>query len=368
MTYLVVAYLFDIGGELSSIEVQRIAATIGEVEKEGISEIYTDYFVELGMAPVRTLVDEGSADLGGLPVKFRRHIKLMTFGVVLVEFSFSFNQHINFETLREAMACKTLNIDGVEKRLMDIAENDFDQAMLEARGKFKQLYDPPEIMDSYRFVVDDNLRTDDEICSLLMGKDLGTLSKSIIKGMMKGSVSQTKKNKLVISNTSSYIYSDDYPEDFINIIALSRVQLFELKVYDIILDKRIARFYTMLETLPFRQDSMRMRLFSGSYKKLSNVAFDLMELRIELVDMVKDVMNSMKVTDDMSLAYLYRAANHEFRIDEWYEGVRAKLDELEYVYRIIIDRHEMLRTYDVEFLILLVIILEIFIFMALGIL
>jgi len=366
MTQLIATYLFDIGGELSSKEVQSICSSIGEIKKEKISQIYTSYFIEFGMTPVRTLTGEGSASFCGMKVEFRTYIKVMTFGVALIEFSFDFGRQLNFEELRNAANCKSFVANGSEKLLGRLAEEEFSKFMRAASGKFKQVYESPNMFDSYSIIVDEKLKSDDEICATLLNEPLGTLSREIIGGMTKRAVTYSKRDRVVVSNASSYIYSEEYPEDFINIIELSRIQLFELKVYDIILDREMGKTYAMLENIPFTQGMLGLRLFSRRHKKLSDVALELMELRIELVDMIKDVMNSMKVTDDISLAYLYRRVNEEFRISEWYESTKAKLEELWNVYKMVIDRLDMLRTYTIEFLILVVIVLEVVIFAALG--
>lgn len=367
MTQLITTYLFDIGGELSLEDVREICEATGEIKKEKISQIYTDYFIELGMTPVRTLTGEGTATICGMHVELKRYIKAMTFGVVLIEFAFDFKRLLGFEELRDAANCKYVTVEGMEEQLIKLAGDEFSKVILLASGKFKQVYEPPSIVDSYRIIVDERLKSGEEICAVLLNEGLGVLSDGIIAGMTKDAVTYSKKDRVIVSNASSYIYSEEYPEDFVNIIELSRIQLFELKTYDTILDKEIGKTYGMLETMPFTQGILGLRLFSRNYKKLSQVALELMELRIELVDMIMDVMNSTKVTDDISLAYLYRKVNDEFRLNDWYESARSKLEELEGVYKMVIDRLDMLRSYTVEFLILVVIVLEIVIFVALGV-
>lgn len=367
MTQLIAAHLFDIGGELTPEELRKICESVGEIKKEKISQIYTDYFIQLGMTPVRSLTGEGAATICSMQVELRKYVKMTTFGAVLVEFSFDFKHSLSFEELRSAANCKAVTVSGREEQLIKLAREEFDRVILAAGGKFKQVYQPPSIVDSYRIIVDEKPKSEEEICAALLNENLGTLSSGITAGIMKRAVSYSKRDKVVVSNLSSYIYSEEYPEDFINIIELSRIQLFELKIYDTILDKEIGKTYAMLETIPFTQGILGLRLFSKSYKKLADVALELMELRIELVDMVMDVMNSTKVTDDISLAYLYRRVNEEFRLNDWYESAKAKLEELEDVYMMVIDRLDMLRSYTIEFLILVVIVLEVVIFVALGI-
>lgn len=145
------------------------------------------------------------------------------------------------------------------------------------------------------------------------------------------------------------------------------MQLFELKVYDFILDRRIGSTYAVLEGIPKGGGILGLRLFSEKHRKLSEVAYDLMEMRIELVDSIKDVMNSMKVTNDIFLAFLYRRVNEEFRLEDWYGSVRSKLEELGRAYSMVVDSQEMMKSTTLEMWIVILILLELVVLLILGI-
>ena len=102
MTQLISIFIYDVGGEFSSKDVKSICECIGEVKKERISDIYTDYFIELGMTPVRALVEERDVEFAGLKAALKKYLKVLVFGVVLVEFQFDFRKPLNFQKLREA--------------------------------------------------------------------------------------------------------------------------------------------------------------------------------------------------------------------------------------------------------------------------
>ncbi|MBI5252987.1 MAG: hypothetical protein HY930_01105 [Euryarchaeota archaeon] len=367
MTQLISIFIYDVGGEFTPKDVRSICECLGEVKKERISDIYTDYFIELGMTPVRALVEEREVEFAGLKASFKKYLKVLVFGVVLVEFQFDFGKPLNFQKLREAASCETLVIDNQPKRLADIAREEFDRVMESASGKFKWTYEVPNFVDNYKIIVDEKLKSKKEICAVILNEDPKTLSDDIIEGMTKSAVRYSKKDAAFVSNTSSYIYSEEFPEDIINIIELSRMQLFELKVYDFILDKQIGGTYAVLEGIPKGGGILGLKLFSEKYRKLSEVAYDLMEMRIELVDSIKDVMNSMKVTNDIFLAFLYRRVNEEFRLEDWYGSVRSKLEELGRAYSMVVDSQEMMKSTTLEMWIVILILLELVVLLVLGV-
>ncbi|MEK6978557.1 MAG: hypothetical protein AABX40_09235 [Candidatus Hydrothermarchaeota archaeon] len=360
MTKLVHVFIYDVGGELTPRDARDLCAAAGEIKTERISELYTDYFIELGMIPVRALVEEGEAEVEGRKVRLATYVKVMVFGVVMIEFVLDFGISLGTEELKAVAWSDRLKIGGKEEKLQELARAEFERIMALPVRRFRKTYEPPEFVDIYRIVVDREPRSKETICSIILNEDEGLLSPDLVAGMMRNASSYSKKDAVVVSTTSSYIYSEAYPEDEINLIELSRVQLFELKVYDIILDREMGRAYSLLEGTPLKR--LRFRVFSGDYRRLSQVAFGLMELRVELLDLIKDVMNSTKVTSDTYLAYLYRRVNREFRIEEWYEGTKSKLEELEDVYTMAIDRLEMHRSYTLELLILIVIVIEVLLF------
>lgn len=278
--------------------------------------------------------------------------------MVLIEFQFDFRKSLDFQKLREAAGYETLVIENQPKRLANIAREEFDRVMASAKGKFKRTYEVPNFVDNYKIIVDEKLKSKREICAIILDENPETLGENIIEGMTKSAVRYSKKDAAFISNTSSYIYSEEFPEDVINIIELSRMQLFELKVYDFILDRQIDNTYTVLEGIPKGSGILGLKLFSEKYRKLSEAAYNLMEMRIELVDSIKDVMNSMKVTNDIFLAYLYRRVNEEFRLEDWYGSVRSKLEERGRAYTMVVDRQEMMKSTTLEMWIVILIVLE----------
>lgn len=360
MPKVVYIHIYDIGGELEAKDVGEIAKALGEPRKERISEIYTDYFIELGMSPARSLVKETNAGFMDKQGRLSVYVKLMSLGVVLVEFVFDLEPQISLATLRALAWTDDLTIDGKTTKLTELSRELFTKCVDISKPFVKKAYSAPDFVDVYRIVVEEAPRPSREITSVLLNEEKGELSKPLVKRLEENTVSYSKDDKVVFTGISSYVVSKTYPEDVINIIELARIQLFELRIYDVILDKNIDRAYSLFEEVPKRRSILGVR----EHGTLSEIALEIRGIRIDLMDTVTDIMNSTKVTNDIYLAYLYRHVSGEFRVSEWHEGVRLKINELEGLYSMVIDRLDMLRSYTLEFLILVLILIE-FIFFVL---
>ncbi len=366
MPKVVYIHIYDIGGEFEARDIGEIAKSLGEPRKEKTSDIYTDYFIELGMSPVRALVKEMDAGFMDKQGRLSVYVKLMGLGVVLVEFVFDFETPISSAALMALTWTDTLTVGGEAVKLTDISRELFNKCVETSKPFIEKVYSTPDFVDIYRIVVEEEPRPGREITGILLNEEKSVLSKSLVKRLEENTVSYSKDDKVVFTAISSYVVSKTYPEDVINIIELARIQLFELRVYDVILDKRIDRAYSLLEEVPKAKGFLTLRPFSREHGKLSEIALEIRGIRMDLMDTVTDILNSTKVTNDIYLAYLYRHVSEEFRVGEWHEGVRLKINELEDLYSMAIDRLEMLRSYTLEFLIFALILLELIFFIVIG--
>ncbi|MEM2874664.1 MAG: hypothetical protein QW567_01370, partial [Candidatus Hadarchaeales archaeon] len=83
---------------------------------------------------------------------------------------------------------------------------------------------------------------------------------------------------------------------------------------------------------------------------------DLAELRIEVMDYVGDLRNILKFTGEWYLGKLYRIASERFRIGDWLVLVDKKLDQLQELYAMAMERVDVHRATSLEFLVILLII------------
>jgi hypothetical protein len=147
----------------------------------------------------------------------------------------------------------------------------------------------------------------------------------------------------------------DYLDEFVHMIELAKIQLLELKTYDSLLDRRLDRAYGSLRGI-FRGPKIGISWGSRHYKELSKAASELAELRVEILDLVEDMRNITKFTGEWYLGKLYRLASERFRIADWLALVDKKLDRLQELYAMAMERIDVHRATTLEFLMMLLIV------------
>ncbi|MCS7131159.1 MAG: hypothetical protein NZ934_00280, partial [Hadesarchaea archaeon] len=146
----------------------------------------------------------------------------------------------------------------------------------------------------------------------------------------------------------------DYLDEFVHMIELAKIQLLELKTYDRLLDQRLDRAYGSLRGV-FRGPKMGISWGSRHYRELSRAASELAELRVEILDLVEDMRNITKFTGEWYLGKLYRLASERFRIADWLALVDKKLDRLQELYAMAMERIDVHRATTMEFLMMILI-------------
>jgi hypothetical protein len=149
-----------------------------------------------------------------------------------------------------------------------------------------------------------------------------------------------------------------YMGELERMIELARIQLLELKTYDKLLDQRLERAYDSLH-MAFTRTRGWIVWGRNGHGELSRAAGELAEWRVEVTDLVEDMRNILKFTGEWYLGKLYRISSERFRIFEWLGLVDKKLGELQELYAMAMERVDVHRAMTLEFLIVMLIIVEV---------
>ena len=141
-------------------------------------------------------------------------------------------------------------------------------------------------------------------------------------------------------------------------IELARIQLLELKTYDKLLDQYLERAYSFLHAM-FARPRVSMPGRRRGYRELTRAAGELAEWRIEVTDLVEDMRNILKFTGEWYLGKLYRISSERFRISDWLALVDKKLGQLQELYAMVMGRVDVNRSLTLEFLIVVLIAIDI---------
>lgn len=143
----------------------------------------------------------------------------------------------------------------------------------------------------------------------------------------------------------------EHDTDLQYVLEFANAQLLELRYYDAILDAELPRLYDAIEAARRKRSVFPGRRFGGLLARLHTVVADTTEV-------VEQVENALKVTDDVYLARVYGAAMELFRGRAWRAGIDRKLAILRETYAMLNDEAQASRSETLEIAIVVLIVLE----------
>jgi hypothetical protein len=186
------------------------------------------------------------------------------------------------------------------------------------------------------------------------------LSKNEVDDALKPYLSYSNEDIVVVDWYSALISGAvEYTDDLVRMIELALVQLLEFKTYDRLLDLRASRAYECLRTV-FKKPRMGVLRGGGTYGELIRTTGELAESSIEIMDFLEDARNISKLTGEWYLGKLYRLASERFRISDWLALVDRKLNQLQGLYSMAMERVDVHRMMTLEFMMVLFFIATVF--------
>ena len=143
----------------------------------------------------------------------------------------------------------------------------------------------------------------------------------------------------------------EHDTDLQYVLEFANAQLLELRYYDAILDGELPRVYDSIEAARRKLGVFPGRRFAALLTRLQALVADTTEV-------VEQVENALKVTDDVYLARVYSAALEIFRGRTWRSGIDRKLAILRDTYAMLNDEAMAARSETLEIAIVVLIIAE----------
>lgn len=350
-------FIKDLGGDFETGKLFELASSLGELIPEAASTVYSDYFVASGLAPLRIRMSRQAGTIEDKPAHLTTYLKLFSYGVVLIEYVIELEEAgespMFFNNARHFHLEKGKDID-----LKAQWKTDLEALQPNLMKCVKKQYDPPTFIDRFQVFIDVKPRSEDEVMGILLPGDESydvTKKRRIVKNINLWE----EDEKFFIMGDRAYLYSELDPDQVINFIQLSRVQLYELMVYDYILDRGIENTYTFLDELPKEDLIMPLSWLGKSFRGQVRQVLNLTEMRMDLVDLIKDITNTTKVTRDPYFELLYRELNETFHVEEWFKSVENKISEIDSAQRMILSRIDIFKSTALEMTIIILIAIEI---------
>ena len=138
-------------------------------------------------------------------------------------------------------------------------------------------------------------------------------------------------------------------EDVRSVLELASVQLLELRQIDLHLDRALDRAYDVLS-------ARRLFRFGSTARAVTAMG----QLQVDAAILFERVNNALKLVGDQYLARVYQQAAQRFRLGQWNAAILRKLDTLESIYQKMSDRAAARRMEALEWIIILLIALSMF--------
>jgi hypothetical protein len=155
---------------------------------------------------------------------------------------------------------------------------------------------------------------------------------------------------LAIIDWNAAILFDAEGDDVRAVLEFANVELLEMRYLDSRLDEALSRAYESL-TRSYRRFTKALR---------PSAELDLVgRLQVDSAILFEGVNNALKLLGDQYLARVYRLVSQRFHLAEWDSSILRKIETLESIYEKMSDRLATLRMEVLEWIIIILIFIEI---------
>ena len=157
---------------------------------------------------------------------------------------------------------------------------------------------------------------------------------------------------LVVTEWNVALVVDDVDyADTVNVLEHLNVQLLELRYYDDVLDRFMSDAFARATAPP-----RGLPLLHRPYRR---AVTELTAIRLDVAGIVERVHNALKLSGDLYLAKVYTRTAERLALRAWEESVGRKLDVLEQIHNLLLERATTARGEALELTIIVLIVMEI---------
>ena len=190
-----------------------------------------------------------------------------------------------------------------------------------------------------------------DLAPLLSGEGRA-LSDGARRDLLRQSFSYYADDLVVLTWDRAFVYEPRGDSDVADVLEVANAQLVEMRTYDELLDAELPRMYGLVQSTRRAMNILLPRRFADLARRLYTLVAEVTELT-EKVD------NALQVTEDVYLARIYSSALDLFRVPTVSAAVNRKLAIIRDTYAALYDEASSSRAGLMEFLILLLIAVEI---------
>src|SRR6266576_5935075 len=187
-----------------------------------------------------------------------------------------------------------------------------------------------------------------QIAQVVRGEN-SALSDDELREILQSAMSYYPNDLAVLGWNAAFVYdSAAGSETTMQLLEYANSQLLEFRHYDELMTRELARVY---DTVGQRSSMINRWRLPREASRLQTVLLDVTELT-ERAD------NAIKFLSDMFSARLYRLAASKIGVPDYKSLAQAKLRTAEDLYRFLIDQFHQSRTFVLESLVVLILLIE----------
>lgn len=274
------------------------------------------------------------------------------FGVISISFDLAIPVHTSFEAIEAAAAA--LDADGS-------IEETAKQYLVQLVDSLGPAVKGPEIKEGFvedymvfyierlsgGVTVEEFLKSYDPARLLLY--ESRPLSPFMSRETLIHSFSYYPDDLVIVHTDNALIIEPSGSFDLPDILEFANAQIFELRFYDAVMDRELAWIYAELS---------RRRVSVLSLKKYERLARKMIQTVLDVTEVTGRVNNSLKVTEDVYYARIYRTFMMLLRSRDWEVSINGKLQVVMNTYKMLHDEISIKRGYAVEVGIFILILIE----------
>lgn len=239
---------------------------------------------------------------------------------------------IRFKVAERSLPAADASSDSKSKAL--ITEDKFEETFTEYLESVCQIINPALVKPRNHYFVEDftlfyftDWNAEWDALPLLLGEK-GPFSPQLREDTLRYSLTYGPDDLTIITWDAALVYDRTGSPDIPDLLEFAVCQLLELRYYDYLLNKEMAKMYDAIKETQQKTSYRRY----GQYRRITK---QLMELVVDINEITERIQNSLKVTGDIFYARVFRAALDAFRSKVWMESVERKVTLIQQNYSLL---------------------------------
>ncbi len=350
--------LFEVGDEVDLLRAEQILAgtTARARPRRDRSEA-----IEIPNPPLAIPLGKRQLSVDGREAEIELEMRVFDFGVVSVRAQLTCPSPVELEKLvgladdlydsQPMLALARREVDALVERLAPAIRR---AHRWEGHETYTVLF-VEQLEGGAGAVSGSELLASEQILARLLVGERSPLPLSVLQreDVLKRTFSYQDRDLAVVDWNSALVLEPSGSRDIPELLEFATAQLLEMRYYDMLLDRELARIYG--EISGGRRGLLS--LFWGRYARRSR---ERTRRVVEMAEFNEQVENAVKIVGDFYLARVYAGAVRRFRIPLWQQALDRKQALLAQAYELLKTDLDTRRLLSLDLLIALLIIGELF--------